>query len=280
MERNNIVETALEAGRELATQPIKSPLQDGVPFIVLRDANGNENVKFIDESFPTPQRKSGVVHLADEQSFMAFWAAHAMPNSTIFGSDKRNEFITIFNDHHAVVDGNDADWRDHRALYKLCHSPEWNEWTGRSLKRFEGSTLFAEWLENNLPDIIDPPGAAMLELALNLKVSANAAYSKAQRLADGDTQFTYTNTVEGTARTESGQIRIPDQFRIAIPVYVGVDAQKYNVDARFRYRLNGPSLSIWYELVRPHKVVEQAFNDILTRIQAGTKTTVFFGSPE
>lgn len=274
----NSIQTALAAGRQLATQPIKSPLQDGMPFIALRGVDGGERLEFIDERFDIPHRKFGTVKLDDEKSFMAYWQAQCLPTSTIFANADDSKFIAIFNDH-AKNDGA-ADWRDHRAVFELGFSDEWDQWTARNAKRFDGNAAFAEWLEDNLPDIVDPPGAAMLELALNLKVTANASYAKALRLADGDTQLTYTNSVEGTARTESGQIRIPDHFRINIPVHQGIDAPRYNIDARFRFRLNGPTLSIWYELVRPHKVLEQAFNDIIKRIEEGAKTTVLFGSPE
>lgn len=271
---NNIVESALAAGRAGITAN-KSPLDDGVPYIVLRDEKGAERIEFLTERFATPPRKTGIVKLHDEASFQDYWARQHTEESAIYGSTSPGQFVAIMDDHGAK-----PGFREHRAVYALKHSKEWLEWTGRHNQKFDGTVAFAEWLENHIPDIINPEGARMLEIALNLRITQNAAYSKAVRLADGNTEFAYTNAVEGATSIQGGQVRIPDQFVIAIPVFEGIGAERYQVEARFRYRLNGSSLSLWYELVRPHKVIELAFSDILTMMEEVCKTKVLFGTPD
>lgn len=274
--QKNIVETALAAGRDSAVKVYSSPLSDGIPFIILNDGEGKQRAEFITQRFDKPARKSGSVNLNDEASFMEYWKLHSKGFSNIFGCIEPAQFIAIFNDHYEDEPG----FRDHRAVYKLAPSKEWLEWTGRDKQKFDNTTAFAEWLENHLPDMLNPPGAKMMEIALNMRVTQNASYSKVTRLQDGDTQFTYTNTVEGNAGpATTGQVNIPDLFTIAIPVFQGLTAEQHVVEARFRYRLHGSTLSLWYELVRPHKVIEKAFEAILSRIQTGTKKTVLFGSP-
>ena len=273
----NIVETALEAGKQLAQKPIISPLDEGTPFIILRNVDGNEEMQPIYDRFAVPHRKKGLVKLFDEASFVKFWDRHNSPESTIFSSPSRDKITAIFNDH-----GENADppgWRDHRAEYCINLSTEWLAWTERDKKAFDGNVEFAEFVENMLPDFVEPAGASMLELVLNLKITANASYSKAIRLSDGDTQFTYTNSVDGAGQSSAGQIKIPDQFIISIPVFYGADSPKYKVAARFRYRLTNANLKIWYELIRPMTVIDEAFAHIANRIAENTGHDIYSGLP-
>lgn len=50
--------------------------------------------------------------------------------------------------------------------------------------------------------------------------------------------------------------------------------------ARLKYRVKDGALTIWYELVRPHKVLEDAFRAIWSDIEAQTETKILLGSPE
>ena len=79
----------------------------------------------------------------------------------------------------------------------------------------------------------------------------------AVRLQDGNVRLDYTADVSGSTG-RSGEIVVPEMIKIGIPVHDGLGAPKYAFDARFRYRLNGGALTIWYELVRPKKVVDAA----------------------
>lgn len=274
--QKNIVETALQAGRDAVEKVHSSPISDGIPFIVLNDGAGKQRRELITERFARPARKTGTVKLNDESSFMEYWKLHQKPYSNIFGCLDPSQFVAVFNDH----DGDTPGFGDHQALYKLLPSKEWLEWVSRDKKEFDGTVAFAEWLENHLPDMLSPPGAKMMEIALNLRITQNASYSKAVRLQDGDTQFTYTNTVDGSAGpANTGQVSIPDQFSIGIPVFQGLTAEQHVIQARFRYRLRGSTLALWYELVRPHKVMENAFEQILIRIEASAGKKVLFGSP-
>jgi hypothetical protein len=44
------------------------------------------------------------------------------------------------------------------------------------------------------------------------------------------------------------------------------------IQARLRYRISGGGLVLWYELVRPHKIVEYAFNKVREQVIAGVGT--------
>ena len=50
-----------------------------------------------------------------------------------------------------------------------------------------------------------------------------------------------------------------------------------DVMARLRYRIEQGNLTMWYDLVRPHKVAEQAFSDAMKIIGSECGTPVLIG---
>lgn len=274
------VAALLEAGRRTTVLPVqKTELKNAIPFIVLRDEDGAECIESLEALvFENPDHVAADINVADEASFLAYFDRFQTENSLIYGSIDPAKFIAVLNDNAA----GEPRWRDHRVTLTLTHSEEWNTWTGRNgrNKAFEGQVDFAEWLEDQLPDIIDPANGKLLELVLAFKVKENITFSQATRLQDGQTQLQYNQILDATAgRGEAGEIRIPGEFTVLIPVFKGLDAPKYPVQARFRYRLLGGKLTLWYELIRPHKVVEEAFKAVWNKIATTANRTILLGKP-
>lgn len=272
-----IADLAREATLKRLT-PQQGAYLDASPFVILRDANGFERIAIlrdIDEPFP-PHRKTGTVKLNDAPSFIAYYRMHGALQP-IYATLKPAQFVAVLNDHTADAAGH----RDFRAEFKVGHSTEWGEWMARSGadKAFGSTTELALFLEDNAPDIIDPSAGEMLEIALNFRVNADVSFSSAQRLQDGHVDFAYANLVTAEATGKGGKIRIPETFKIEIPVWDGINAAKYEIDARFRYRQRDGKLTIWYELIRPHKVMEQAFKDLWAQIRSETAATILHGTP-
>lgn len=270
LQKINIVDSALVAGTALA-KPIDNPHAEGDSAVMLPPGHSLEYLKRPEKPF----RKKGTVKMMDAESFIDYWGQEKSGFSRIYGSLVPAQFLAVFNDH-AV----EPDWKDYRALYVLKHSKEWETWMKSNKTDFNGNEAFAVWLEDNAVDITEPDPAKMMDVALNLRVKQSQGFSNAVRLQDGNIQFAYSNVVEGSAANEAGSIVIPEIFKLSIPVFEGLQAPKYTLEARFRYRLNSGSLTIRYELVRSHKVVEQAFKDLVTKINDETKTSVLFGTPE
>jgi uncharacterized protein YfdQ (DUF2303 family) len=74
---------------------------------------------------------------------------------------------------------------------------------------------------------------------------------------------------------------VPTKFTIHVPVFRGADQPGYDIEAHFRYRLSGNGrIKIWYDLIRPSKVIEDAFRDIWESISTELGVTVLYGTPE
>ena len=275
-------EACLHAGSMMGT-PKVNPESEGRAYALVPEGATLEYL----ERPAFPPRRTGTVKLSDTASFLEYWKRQSTSLSYIYGSMVPAQFLAVLNEHANPDDSTDteeeglANWRDHRALYALTHSDEWVTWTGRNGKPFDGNEQFAYWLEENLFDILTPEPDKFMDIALNIRVRQDQVFGNKVNLNDGNIILQYQNVVEGTAQQTSGEkVAIPEQFEISIPVFKGLDSPKYTVEARFRYRLAGGKITLRYDLVRPGKVIEQAFKEMLAEIQKASGTTVLFGQPE
>lgn len=261
-----------------------NPHQGGRSFVFAPKPGGGVEIVYL-EAPDHPARKSGTITVKDVDSFIEATERHKDNNYTVvYASLQPVQFTAVLNDHQsgelAASDYKGGQFRDHRVVFPLEHSKEWLLWEKQDGKHFEGQEAFAYFIEDNLPDFQKPAGAAMLDIALNFRAKVSVSYKGATRLQNGSVELNYTETVEGNAGP-SGRITIPEEFTLMIPVWAGLDQEKHQLEARLRYRVQGGQLRIWYDLNRPHKVVEKAFAKTLHKIETtlGDKTPIVFGAP-
>lgn len=274
---------AAELGRRLAVAtatPRKGNYPDAGDFVVLRDAEGNEFVEWLNERAPAPARRTGTVNLDDAESFLSYWLEQQQGGHIYAQMKPHVQFTAVLNDH--TSEG--PDYRDHRAIFKVAHSTEWATWTGHNgrEKPFNDNEALALFLQDNLPDIVRPEPAKMLQIATNFQLKQDVQFNAVQRLSDGTMNIGYVNVVEASAGSDKngGNLSIPETFTISIPVWSGLNATLYDVEARFRFRMASSKVTLWYELVRPHKIIEQAFADLVAQINKTAGTKILFGSPQ
>jgi uncharacterized protein YfdQ (DUF2303 family) len=252
--------------------PRANPDTDGKHYTVVP-------ADFMLHELPTlklPARPIGTVKLRDAASFAAYFNEHKAPRSRIYATLEPAQFLAVFDDFDPGSGNNDvasqSDWREFRAQFKVPPSREWQTWTARDRKPMS-QLEFAEFLQDNLPDVLRPSGAALLEMSLNFEATQEGSFVAAQRLQDGS-----HNLVWRAENNAGGSVKLPDFIDLTIPVFEKETPKE--LSARLRYRVASGKLTIWYELVRPHKVLEAAFDEAWQRIAAETQTPIFLGSPE
>ena len=105
----------------------------------------------------------------------------------------------------------------------------------------------------------------MLEISRSLEAKKKVNFASGLRLSNGQHQITYEETIEGTAA--KGRLMVPETFALGIAVFEGGD--RYRVEARLRYRIaDGGKMTMWFDLLRPHKVLEDALSFVLRSIEA------------
>lgn len=253
----NIAQTVLEAGVALA-KPFEI---NGIPAVLLPEG---AELKTLEELALTPQRVEQKVELDTVESFLQYYNTFAMSNSLIICNLQSAKFTAVLDYHDRP---NDPNWCRHMAFYQCPRTLEWGHW-----KDADGKTMdqvkFATFIEDHLPDIVAPAGADMLEIAKTLHAVKGVNFRKAIRLDNGENQLLYEEKIEGSAG-EKGQFSIPQIFKIGVRLFEGGPA--YELEARFRYRIDDARLSLWYDLVRPHKATENAVLAVHDEIKAGMR---------
>lgn len=257
------VQAALDAGMLLGEV---RRIED-VPVIV---APAGATVHSMEAHLRFPARPRGTMAARDQRSFTQYVLSRLerRDDTPIVGDKPRvygtlspkPGFTAVFNDH----DGEHAGWRDDRATFDCPLSREWVTWTGASGKQMT-QEQFAQFIEDNLPDVAEPPAADMLEISRTLEAKKKVNFASGIRLSNGQNQLTYEEQIEGTAA--KGRIVVPEQFALGIAVFEGGD--RYRVDARLRYRIaDGGKMTMWFDLLRPHKVLEDALAFVWKSIEA------------
>lgn len=219
-------------------------------------------VRDIRDMLPPPPRPREAIELLTAQSLCDYVTHFGLPDRTaIFADEMRADFRAVL-DYH-LVHGTRGTC-DHTARYTCPQSAEWRIWAGPSNGKLIPQADFARFIEDNLPDIISPSSADMLQIAFTLQVKKDASYSSDLRLDNGQTQFRYEETIRGSTR--AGDLSIPDSFTISIPVFVG--EPRVTIGARLRYRISEQKLVIGYELIRPQVVLLAAVQTVTASIRS------------
>lgn len=222
----------------------------------------------VSDLMPPPPRIVQDVEVFSPEDFCSYVKRHAL-SAAVFADETKGTFDGVMDYHLPAAVGVTDKIKgrgplDHVVVYNCPFSDEWKIWTGASSKTMNQAD-FARFVEENIPDIITPPAADMLQLALNIEIHKGAKFESELNLGSGQRQLKYVETIQGVAKP--GTIAIPASFRISIPVFAG--GEQFGIDARFRYRMNDGNLALWYELVRINEVQRKAVGKVTETIRAG-----------
>jgi uncharacterized protein YfdQ (DUF2303 family) len=221
----------------------------------------------------SPKRKRASVSLIETLSFVAYVNAHKLPGVThLFGiaSESGGEFEAII-DYHGTQDGGSPatiGWGDHNATLTLATTPEWRRWIAMNEKLMPQET-FAEFIENNMTDIVKPDAGILIDTAQMLQGTKSVTFKAGKNLKNGAITLNYSEVINTTGGTRDDAMQVPDRFTLGIHPFVGAEA--IEVEARLRFRIgNDGKVTFAYVLERPFKVIEAAF--ILAREVIEEKT--------
>lgn len=237
---------------------------------------------------PAPARKQGTVILKTLDSFIQYVNQHKQPQSQLYAAvnaknaDTPLVITAVLNDHvHGDLATTPAGWCDFRAMLIPDSSPEWKTWisaNGAKMTQLE----FATFIEDNIHCFAGkdaeggagfPSGGEMLQMALQFEASSDKRIRSAVRLQSGGIQLEHVDTDD--AATVS-RMQAFDRFRLGLAPFWRGDS--YPLEAKLRYRQTSNGLVLWYDLVRPDRVVDHAVEEILAKSAAGIGITPIFGS--
>lgn len=272
---------------------------DKTTLLAVPDGVTMKSIKpFLDEYLVAPERTKGSSSHDTLDSFLQHVQAFKeLSRSAIFADQSKGVLQCIYDYNKA----GEPRFLEHRAYYNAKKSTRWNVWFD-SNRKVMNQAEFAEFIENNALDLIDPPQTTMedftpAELAiLNVAKTLNTTIASASRVIELSRSFQVHEKATATAahnpstgeltveyvtehKDASGEkLKVPGLFVIAIPVYEG--GHNYRIIVRLRYRLKEGKMLWFFELYQPEKCVEDAFREICEEAQTDSLLSVYRGSPE
>ncbi len=232
----------------------------------------------LEKTAPTPTRKSGTIKLKSLASLIEHAKAEKAANlqsnplqQGVLYADPDTCTITAVHNDSGLTPG----WRDHRAVLKFEHTPEFLKWKGNNAQP-KDQNQFAEFIEDNFADINPDHAAKLLTVATTIQATTGINFKSAKRLHDGQTQLTYNENIEAKAGAD-GSLTIPSTFNLALRIFK--NAEPWALTARLKYRLHAGGVKFFYELDRPERVVEAAFADYIEKAKE-TGYPVLVGQPD
>lgn len=269
--------TEADAVADLARRgPAVEPIDAGGLFAVRRRSDELVDVLDLEKYAPAPSRKRGGVNVHTPAGLITYANRHMDPSaSTLWHDPARGQICVVLNDH--VHTAAQPGWGDHRVTLNLRRSERWKAWVELSEKPMT-QTAFAEFLEEHVADIVEPDGAALLEVARSLQVTTGAKFRSARSLHSGETQLVYEEEVEARAG-KGGDITVPRNFAVALEPWEG--SPPWRVDGRFFYRAKEGMLAVGYKLLRLAEIARDASDAIASSIHDALDLPVIEGiAPE
>jgi uncharacterized protein YfdQ (DUF2303 family) len=254
---------------ELAHASVASQQIGEATFLIVPDKHEARDItKQIESAQSAPNRARGGTLLLSIDSFIQFCKDQGKQSTGyIYAHIDKRQLTAVFNDNKETSIG----WRDHTATYTAELSREFLTWfKNNGNGQAKSQEDFAIFLEDNIADIVEPSGEALLTVATSLQAKTEVNFSSAKRLDNGQVQFVYTENVD--ARAGNGTIEIPRTFALGLKVFKNGDA--YRVNARLKYRLHSGTVKFWYELDRVENVIEDAFNHYIDRAKESGYTVL------
>lgn len=165
-------------------------------------------------------------------------------------------------------------WATHRAALKCRLSEEAEAWYANNERKMNQVEL-AEFIEAHLEDFEAPSHAELMERVLVMQNTMGVKFSSKVSLVNGERQFTY---VEDIKDGEGGAVKLPQEFRIAIPLFEGDELRR--LDVLLRHRVNAGACVLWYSIRQSQTARRSAFRALVSKVAEDSGCTAIYATVE
>lgn len=262
MENLDAISSDIHAAIESGKSQIQQFEHEGDTVLVIPEGHKPHTLAAF---LAAPKLLKQAITVLTPNALLDYWEKFATDHSVMFVDVQNGKFHVVL-DYHQSPES--PAWGYHTVTYQCPQTPEWKKWTHFSGEKMN-QVQFAFFIEENAPEIIAPSSAEMLEVATTLQAKNKVSFTSAIKLENGETQFQYVENMDEKAGS-NGQLTVPSLIKLAVKPLQGEPA--YSMEARFRYRIDKEGgLLMWYDLIRPERIFEDAVNDVMARIKGGIK---------
>lgn len=272
----------IDAVIDLARRGTPIILKDGAgreylitPEVDMHGRSGSKITPIPSVNPSLPDHIHATVALDDMASFVDYVNTYKAGERLIFARD--NELVAKLDWHtgdDAGGGGTDAPSVNmHTARWTIAYSEQWQRWSGIS-GRWMNQAALAEFLEENMGDVLEPSGANLLEMISNVTSKRKVEFTQSLRLSDGTGKLEYKETETGTAM----EMRVPTEIQIGVPVFFG-DTVADKVRLFLRYDVDGGKLKFMLKMHQAKLILDAALKDRVEQVRAATGAVVLMGAP-
>jgi uncharacterized protein YfdQ (DUF2303 family) len=264
--------------QRIITPSVELLTDDGVPAVVVDALPPGWSHHPVDlqrlahELLERPRRHSGTLEVENTDSFIDAVKARQLGDDPIelHASERGLRIRAVLNPPHGDTTGH----ADYGVVCAVERTPEWDAWRSGSGKLVP-QAVFAEFIEDHLNEITDPPAAELLELAQTFSAQRSLRFKRATTLASGSTSLIFDEDEQASAG-KTGQLEIPERFTIAVRVFRG--GELISTTARLRYRIgsgdHAGELFLGWRLDQPDDVERTLFGELVESVGEALETVV------
>lgn len=207
---------------------------------------------------PRPRAKRGYPMFDTTESLATYLGIHKTEGTTLYANADDLLVEAVIDDHEPDLPGHGA----HRATLQLQRTEGCERWLGAHAQ-YLSQEEFSQLIEDGLTEIASPDGATLLEVAQSIRATKSATFRSDKRLTTGRVQFQWVEELAASAGS-NGDLEIPETVTLVFEPFYG--AAPVQIDARFRYRINGGKLSMGFWLIRHVDAMRASFRSECARL--------------
>lgn len=266
----NDTESAYNAGLAAATHHVVGA--DAIPYAIIP---AGAALRPLEELLPVPVRKRGTALCNDLESFLSYVDEHKIEHQTRIFAEKLDNgirFEAIF-DHHGSTAEQEAGWCKHRCQYVAEYDHNFAAWCSLIGESWVGQRKFAEFIEEHVAQIYNPPGAQVLEMASDLAAKTDVEFRSAVNLDNGTAQLHYEETLQTGGG--KGAVPIPKMLTLQWPVYRGGDA--YQSVLRLRVKVGSGKVEFKLVAAQLEDLLIHVNRELVAKVEKLSKIKVLLG---
>lgn len=240
--------------------------KDGRTFVMLPDSHSARDIS--DPNRLPPHIKQSLT-FDDRDSTTNYINRFSDGRSIILASYDSGTISARLDWHKDKDAGLEPQQGNHTATLKLKDSEEYARWSAME-GEMHAQKDFARFIEENVADVLAPDHNVMLEVCRDLEVMQGTSFKSGVRLENGDRTFVYQTDTQ-----VKGDIRVPTELTLDIPLYHGEPPSQ--VQAKFRFKPTQDGLMLGFVWHRVEYRRQAVFREMAHKIAEDTALPVYYG---